>query len=499
MGTSSSAKELIVLVDHLNDWAPFHPTDQVVEAKDYLFNVKFQEAKNLHILNLCSNMKYLALGYYASLVAEARGHRIFPNIMTINDLSKKQFYSIDLEELQDYIKQNQFKDNASKELKFSIFFGNVADVRLVKLAKHIFELYPCPILEIILIHKNDWRIKSIKPGNITHLTNEEQDFFAKSLDRFSTKIWRTPKNKKYYKYDIAVLVNVDEDLPPSNEKALTAFEKACEKRSVYCERISKKDIYRVPEFDALFIRETTAINNHTYRFAKVAKDEGVVVIDDPTSMLKCTNKIFLENLLKRNHVPTIPSTFVSDSGEDTVELLEREINYPMVLKIPDGSFSKGVKKVANRDELLKVLKEMLKNTSLILVQKFLYTDYDWRIGVLDGKPIFICKYFMSEGHWQIYNHGKKQSSDDFSGLAHTLSVEETPDYVLEVALKATKLIGKGLYGVDLKEKEGKVYIVEINDNPNIDFGVEDRYLKDKLYDNLVEYFIEQIESKRKIK
>jgi hypothetical protein len=30
----------------------------------------------------------------------------------------------------------------------------------------------------------------------------------------------------------------------------------------------------------------------------------------------------------------------------------------------------------------------------------MYTDFDWRIGVLDRQPIFASKYFMSQGHWR---------------------------------------------------------------------------------------------------
>ena len=57
------------------------------------------------------------------------------------------------------------------------------------------------------------------------------------------------------------------------------------------------------EFDALFIRETTLVNHHTYRFARRAASEGLVVIDDPESILKCTNKVFLAELLSRHKMP----------------------------------------------------------------------------------------------------------------------------------------------------------------------------------------------------
>jgi glutathione synthase/RimK-type ligase-like ATP-grasp enzyme len=58
------------------------------------------------------------------------------------------------------------------------------------------------------------------------------------------------------------------------------------------ELIEKEDYGRLAEFDALFIRETTGVNHHTYRFARRAEAEGLVVVDDPQSILKCTNKVY---------------------------------------------------------------------------------------------------------------------------------------------------------------------------------------------------------------
>jgi glutathione synthase/RimK-type ligase-like ATP-grasp enzyme len=142
---------------------------------------------------------------------------------------------------------------------------------------------------------------------------------------------------------------------------------------------------------------------------------------------------------------------------------------------------------------------MLEDTSLVLVQKFLYTDYDWRVGVLNNEVLFVCRYFMSQGHWQIYNHDKKQKDKNFSGDAETLPISDAPKKVIDAALKSTKLIGNGLYGVDLKQAGEDVYIIEINDNPNIDHGVEDLVDGNLIYEKVVDFFIQQIEKKRKIK
>lgn len=60
-------------------------------------------------------------------------------------------------------------------------------------------------------------------------------------------------------------------------------------------------------------------------------------------------------------------------------------------------------------------------------------------------------------------------------------------------MKAANLIGSGLYGVDLKEIDGQVYVIEVNDNPSIDNKVEDLWLGDLLYDRIMTEFLRRIQ------
>lgn len=496
----SGINDLIVLVDKVEDWKPFFPSDQIVKANDYLLQTKYQTIESTRVINLCQNTSYLSMGYYCSLIAETRKHKVLPTVKVINDLSKKKFYIFDLEELEESVKKvgiELSKNNKLiKSLVFKIFFGKTQEPALKKIARQIFEHYPCPILEVTIAYKDYWEIESIETLGLRDLGDEDETFFAESLDKYSTKIWRGPKSNKIFKYDLAILYDPAEELKPSDEKAIKMFEAACKAKSVYCELISRKDLSRISEFDALFIRQTTSITNFTYHFAKKAKSEGLVVIDDPDSILKCTNKIYLANLFSRNNVPIIPGKFISDTKKATLESLEEEFGYPMVLKIPDGSFSVGVKKAKDRAELEELLKSFLKKTALVLVQKFFFTDFDWRVGIIGGKALYVCKYFMSKGHWQIYNHGKKDNDDDFYGKWETMKVENAPKHVVKTALKAANLIGNSLYGVDLKDDGTTAYVVEVNDNPNIDCGVEDQVLKKDLYEKIIDEFVTRIDKQK---
>ena len=170
--------------------------------------------------------------------------------------------------------------------------------------------------------------------------------------------------------------------------------------------------------------------------------------------------------------------------------------YPIVLKIPDGSFSRGVFKVNDRPELLEVAGRLFKSSDLVLAQEFLYTEFDWRVGILNRTPLFVCQYFMSKEHWQIYNHAAGREREAREGDSKTFRVEDAPEIVVKTALKAAGLIGNGFYGVDLKQTTKGVVVIEINDNPSIDHGVEDEVLKEALYRTIIEDFVWRLDRKR---
>jgi glutathione synthase/RimK-type ligase-like ATP-grasp enzyme len=66
--------------------------------------------------------------------------------------------------------------------------------------------------------------------------------------------------------------------------------------------------------------------------------------------------------------------------------------------------------------------------------------------------------------------------------------------VVEIALQAANLIGDGFYGVDLKQSGSQYYVIEINDNPNVDAGNEDAVLGDALYREVMGVFRKRIEA-----
>lgn len=482
----------LVLVDKADAWTSDDPALPVASARDYLSATEYSASKRLRVINLCRNYEYLGLGYYCSLLAEARGHRVIPSVRTIQDLSRRSIYGGIAEDLEDVVQKavgGKASNDTPDRQETVICFGRAQAAELKDLARQIFELYPCPILKLEFRRQAEgWQLHAIRPGNATALMDTEHDFFVSALQEYLTRRWRKARARSAYRYDLAILHDPAEKLPPSNPRALKRFEKAAESRGVEVEFIGRKDFGRLAEFDALFIRETTQIDHHTYRFATRAENEGIVVIDDPDSILKCANKVYLAELLKGRGLPTPRSAIVR---RETLGEVERELGFPMVLKIPDGAFSSGVFKVENLNELRDVGARLLKESDLILAQEYLYTEFDWRIGILNRKPLYACRYYMARSHWQIVRH--RESGVPVEGESDTVPISDVPDIVLQTALRAADLIGDGLYGVDIKQTRDDILVIEINDNPSIDAGTEDEVLGDSLYETIIDEIIARIE------
>ncbi|MDH4233363.1 MAG: RimK family alpha-L-glutamate ligase [Nitrospirota bacterium] len=303
---------------------------------------------------------------------------------------------------------------------------------------------------------------------------------------------RPMRHRISMRYDLAILHNPKEKEPPSNPKALQRFVRSAESLGLAAELIGKEDYGRLAEFDALFIRETTGVTHHTYRFARKAAAEGLVVVDDPESILKCTNKVFLAELMEKHRIP-VPKTVIVH--RDNAKLIPGLLGLPCILKKPDSSFSLGVVKAESEKELSAYIDDMLDRSELLIAQEYMPTGYDWRVGIFDRQPLYVCKYYMAGGHWQIIRRDENGTKTG-DGMSETLPVEHAPTGVVRAALRAANLIGDGLYGVDIKQSGKSFYVMEVNDNPNIDAGIEDSVLKEELYLRIIRVILRRIEQRK---
>jgi glutathione synthase/RimK-type ligase-like ATP-grasp enzyme len=486
----------IIVVREPKEWNLGVKGFEVVSSKDYLTHPRFAAMRNVRVFNLARSYSYQSRGYYVSLLAEARGQKVIPSAKTILDLKSPSIVKVLSRDLEEVIQTSLAHKQLDKhEFIFSIYFGRNVNRKYDRLAHELYKVFQSPLLRarFVKTEAGKWELRSIRPIPYNDIPEEHLNYVKRYAAEYFAKKRYDGAREDRSQYDLAILVNPEDKASPSNKRAIVKFRQAAEHLGFAVDIIGPDDIDRIAEYDALFIRENTHVNDHTYRMARKAQSEGLAVMDAPDAILKCNNKVYLAERMEAAEVPGPRTMIVHSENRDQVA---REFGLPVVLKLPDSTFSRGVVKAKTPEELEERLDEILKESDLAIAQEYMPSDFDWRIGVLDGKPLYACKYFMARGHWQIYNWGsdtKKGQEGDFA----TMPVAEAPAFIVEAALKAVHAIvgDHGLFGVDVKEFEGKPYVIEVNECPNIDHGVEDVTLGDELYRAIIGSLKRSIEHK----
>jgi glutathione synthase/RimK-type ligase-like ATP-grasp enzyme len=287
--------------------------------------------------------------------------------------------------------------------------------------------------------------------------------------------------------NIACFVEKYNFMDPDETGALENFKLAANSLGHTFSYMFKENISEIPRYDAVFIRATTDPLNTSYVVSNTAYEMGLKVVDDPKSIQICGNKIHLYQLFEKYDVPHIPTMLINKDEFHHKRIMNifRTFGIPVVIKAPYTSFSKYVEKVSCETSFREVAQKFFRRSDVLVVQKFMPTPFDWRVGVLDGKVLYVCKYMMRKGRWK---HGSKLRGKPryVWGRTVTLRQDHSPLRLRETALKACEFIGRGLYGVDIKEINGNYIVVEVNDNPSIYAGFEDCRKKD-VYERIIAF------------
>src|SRR5205085_8114901 len=147
---------------------------------------------------------------------------------------------------------------------------------------------------------------------------------------------------------LAILWDPDEPHKPSNEEALQRLVRTAPVVGLEAELIRLDALERLPEFDALFNRASPEVDGISYEFVRRAESLGMPVIDDPESILKCTNKVYMHELMSRHRIAQ-PRTLIVQRGN--LDQVVATLGLPCVLKLPDSGFGLDVEKIESEDHL----------------------------------------------------------------------------------------------------------------------------------------------------
>jgi glutathione synthase/RimK-type ligase-like ATP-grasp enzyme len=479
----------LLVIDQKQDWLEV-PDAIVMTARQYLAEPDTGPDASARVLNLCRAGRYQGRGYYVSLVAEARGQRPLPEVKTVEDLKSEAYVKTLSGELESLV-QETLKHDESDRFELDVYLGKDPAERHQALAEKVFASVRAPLLRVMFARsEGNWRLDAVHVIGIADIPAQHRAFLLETFKAFvadAPASKRQPGGPPKARPRLAILWDPKEPHQPSNDEARQQFVKVAPRVGLDAELIELDALDRLPEFDALFNRASPEVDGVSYEFVRRAESLGMPVVDDPESILRCTNKVYMHELMNRHRIMT-PRTLIVHRGN--VQEIVPTLGLPCVLKLPDSGFGLDVVKIESEDELQKEAERFFNVSELFIAQEWLPSDFDWRVGVYDGRPLFVCKYFMAPGHWKILEVA--EDKEIIEGESTTMTVGEAPADVVNMAVRAANLVGRGLYGVDLKQVENRVHLIEVNCNPNIDAGVEDEALGDALYREVLGVFARRI-------
>jgi [lysine-biosynthesis-protein LysW]--L-2-aminoadipate ligase len=179
---------------------------------------------------------------------------------------------------------------------------------------------------------------------------------------------------------------------------------------------------------------------------------GIPTLNTPAAVTICDDKARASMVLEAAGIPS-PRTFVAYSEESALEACE-QLGYPAVLKPVAGSWGRLISKVNGPEQARAIIRQKSEHGSfhheIYYIQEFIEKPgRDIRAYVV-GDEIIAASYRTSE-HW-ITNAARG---------AVSVPCPVTPE-IEDLALRACKVVGARLAGVDLIETGEGLKIIEVN-------------------------------------
>ncbi len=189
---------------------------------------------------------------------------------------------------------------------------------------------------------------------------------------------------------------------------------------------------------------------------------GVPSFNNSDSIDTVKDKLYTHQILAQSNLP-VPKTMLVKFPVD-INLIEKHIGFPAVIKTLSGSQGKGVFLVKDKQsckDLFQLL-EITNSKISIIIQEFIETSYgkDLRVFTVGGRVVACME--------------RKSNSDDFKAnysLGGSVSSYPVTPEIEWLAVEVTRLLGLDIAGVDLLFDHDHFKICEVNSSPGFQ-GVE---------------------------
>src|SRR3990167_11257968 len=196
---------ILIVVDNPRDWPLDLPGVGVVPARAYLTDPAYGEGRSFKLFNLCRSYRYQSLGYYVSLLAEARGHKPLPRVSTMEDLQSQNLVRLLTEDLDDLV-QKSLAPIKSDTFELSIYFGRNVASRHDALSHRLFSLLQAPLLRAHFErHRDHWSLRSVRAIAASDIPPPHHDFVVEAATAYFMGRRRRTHKRPAPRFDLAIL------------------------------------------------------------------------------------------------------------------------------------------------------------------------------------------------------------------------------------------------------------------------------------------------------
>ena len=146
----------VILTGRQSDLDQVATPHKIITNRDYLAHPALFRGQRPKVINLSNNYGYQSRGYYASLLASSRSHRVIPTVETMIDLSEPKLYEHALPELEVALNKCRKDLGGAFPHRVSIFFGIGPSKAWDRFAKLLFDWFRAPALEVTIRDSAQW-------------------------------------------------------------------------------------------------------------------------------------------------------------------------------------------------------------------------------------------------------------------------------------------------------------------------------------------------------
>ena len=210
----------------------------------------------------------------------------------------------------------------------------------------------------------------------------------------------------------------------------------------------------LPKYDCILAKGSFRYANILEALTLLRRDESYMPIHHSAFTI-AHDKLLTQLELQKNNLP-MPKTYLASTVNAARSILER-LNYPIIMKFPQGTQGKGVLFAESFASASSILDALSSLRQPFIIQEYIETDgTDLRVFVLGDKVV---------AAYQRKSNGKETRANIHAGgtgEAYFLD-EETK----RIALNAAKSVKADLCGVDILMSHKGPVVLEVNLSPGL--------------------------------